>query len=1246
MTEVRWTERQQQAIDTVDRSVLVSAAAGSGKTAVLAARCAHLICDAPPPFRCDVDQILVVTFTEAAAAEMRARIVKQLRRRAAFDPTDKRIRRQTALVDGAQISTLHAFCLSIIREWFHRVQVDAAAVLLDADEADLIQSESLDRVFEQLYKAETDLGNRFRELVEQYGLGSDFAVRQCVRKTAALCDSLVDPDGWLVRAADTSDARFDELFTETFTALRTECDRQSQHHQSIATYIQSRQAIAKPLADDLVHIASELERLAHQHDVSLRAWNDVGAALADLAGKAPRQPSKLDDDLKKQWQDAKKLYDDSKKLLKTRLIDGLALFSAAELRDGFDRVTPFAATLVELVRAFQREYESVKRDQGVMDFTDLERYAYRLLTETRDDETQSPVAIQLRNKFAHVLVDEFQDINPLQAEILRQVSREIQFDQADKSAQPGNLFAVGDVKQSIYRFRLAEPKMFVHRQNHCADPQSPPRLIAMQTNFRSTPRILSAINAVFASLMTGQIDDVRYDESAKLEPAIPSNDADPPVELHILDDDVKPIDDEADADSESTNQFVNPDDPAQWRAVEREAFLIGREIDALMSRPFQVTDGDSQRALRYRDVGILMRSTKYVAGKVANKLNSMGIPAWADTGQDLFDATEVRDVLSLLAVIDNMQQDIELAAVLRGGILADRFGEDELVAFRTHQRSGLFARAVIRYAQSGPDEALKQRCQRVIKTIQAYRTRARTEPVADVLWSIYADTGFLSHVCGLRNGRERRANLLALHDWARTFSQFRRQGLSRFLRFIEQLRDRKDKSATSTLPDAADAVRIMSIHRSKGLEFPVVFVAELARKFNLSDTSGRMILERDTGIGLRAVDPEKMIEYPTITHALCIDRTRQADLAEELRILYVAMTRARQKLVLIGTQPDSSVDKWMKKGASAKKQNEPAQVSAINTLSARCPLHWLLAAMGSLPAGQVARQGDANSGRALFVGYRHAADDIRAWTIDRRDDITDRPWAAAAATLAPLPADEPVSRDLTSIEEMLHRVTRPYAQLGVSSVRAAISASEGDRLTAQLDWDESGKPRFAPPRSARDGDSIALRRGNAMHRVMQWVELGEHQQPSSIDQTVTSLVDRKLVEADDVDLIDRDAIKWFLASELGEKARAADQYLREWMFLSSVPVIAIDPAATDDESERILVRGVVDAIIESHDTLEVIDFKTDNVTADEAGQRAAKYAMQVQLYARAASDALGKPVIAAHLVFLAARQIVRVEVQA
>jgi len=1245
MSDIRWTKRQQQAIDTVDRSVLVSAAAGSGKTAVLSARCAHLICDAPPPFRCNVDQILVVTFTEAAAAEMRARIVKQLRSRAALDPSDRRIRRQAALVDGAQISTLHAFCLSIIREWFHRVQVDAAAVLLDADEADLIQAEMLDRVFERQYQDESDSGRRFRDLVEQYGLGSDYGIRQCVRKTAALCDSLVDPEGWLNRTADAGDARFAELFDESLATLRNECARQSQHHRSIAAYIHSRYAIAKPLAEDLIRIADELEHSSKRSDTASEAWNDIGASLADLIDKAPRQPSRLDDDQKQQWQTAKKLYDDSKDLLKSRLTEGLALFSAAELRAGFDRTAPFTATLVELVRAFQREYEAVKRDQGVMDFTDLERYAHRLLTETQDDEPQSPVALQMRAKFVHVLVDEYQDINPLQAEILRQVSREIQSDQPGDRTHPGNLFAVGDVKQSIYRFRLAEPNMFVHRQHHCADPQTPARLIAMQTNFRSTPRILGAINAAFASLMTGQIDDVKYDESARLEPAIQAGDSDPLVELHILDDDVKPIEDEANTDAEKTSQFVDPDDPAQWRSVEREAFLIGREIDALMKRGFQINDGDVARAMRYRDVGVLLRTTKVVAGKMANMLNSMGIPAWADTGQDLFDTTEIRDALSLLAVIDNLQQDIPLAAVLRSGILADRFNEDELVAIRSNQRGGSFARAVTAFARNGPIEALRARCARIIDTIQNYRKRSRTEPVADVLWSIYTDTSFLAHVSGRRNGRERRANLLALHDWARTFSQFRRQGLSRFLRFVEQLRDRKDKSATSTLPDAADTVRIMSIHRSKGLEFPVVFVAELGRKFNLSDTSGRMILERDTGIGLRAVDPERMIEYPTIAHDLCIRRTRQADLAEELRILYVAMTRARQKLVLIGTQPNASVDKWMIKGASAKKTNEPAQVSALNILSGRCPLHWLLAAMGTLPAGLVARQSDANAGRSLFVGCRHTADDIRAWTIDRQDAITDRPWAAAAATLAPLPPDEPVSRDLSPVEQMMHRVTRAYPQLGVSSMRAAVSASEGDRLTAQYDRDESGQPLFAPPRSARDRDSIALRRGNAVHRVMQWVDLDPQQQPAGVDATIDALVDRKLIDPSDVELIDRDAVKWFLSSELGEKARAANRYLREWMFLSSVPITAIDPAATDDESERVLVRGVVDAIIESDDTLEVIDFKTDSVSADDAEHRAVKYAMQIQLYARAAADALGKPVRTAHLVFLAARRIVRVEVR-
>ena len=1240
MSTIVWTNQQRTAIETVDRSTLVSAAAGSGKTAVLAARCVYLVCDAPPPFRCNVDELLVVTFTDAAAAEMRARIIDGLRRRAGEHPADTRVRRQAALVDTARIGTIHAFCLSIVREWFHRVGVDAAAQLLDADESELIKDAAIERVLECAYADTGEAGDRFRLLVALYGRGYDRLIASFVRRAADFCDSLVDPDAWLDHAADYGPDRWSQAFAERCAALGAELARQVEHHRAIAARLGDRFPVAEPLAAYLNQTADFLAGLCDAHAVDdPRWWDDVHEKLSGGCGKVPRQPRGFGDDEKDQWKRAKDYQEKCTKQLKTRVLEGLSLFDADSLRETFERTAPHVRCLVDLVRRFRAEYDAVKHEQGVMDFADLERLTYLLLTKTLRGEAVSPVAAQLRRRYAHVLVDEFQDVNPLQAEIIRQVSRETLADHT------GNLFAVGDVKQSIYRFRLAEPKTFVARQRLYADAGTPQRLVAMQSNFRSTPRVIEAVNAVFAAMMKGHLDDIVYDDDALLIPTHPDDPRDQPCELHIIDRNpsfAQGEDDEETEDSDDTGAadvIFDPDDPTQWPSVEREAYLISRRIRALVDAGFQVRDGDTERTIQYGDIGVLLRSPRHVAARVAAMLCSMGVTAWADTGHDLFDTTEVADVLSLLAVIDNLQQDIALAAVLRSGILGDRFTESELVAARVRNRHRAFCDAVRAYARHGPDGALRGRYHRVIESVYAYRRRMRVEPVADVLWRIYVETGYLSYVRGLRGGRQRHANLIALHELARRFGSYRRQGLARFLRFVEQMRDRAGSGDTTTpMSDARDAVRIMSIHRSKGLEFPVVFVADMGRRFNRTDANGAMLLERDTGIGLRVVDRDRMIEYPTILHDQCAHRTLNGELAEEMRVLYVAMTRAKQKLILIGSEPFASVDRWIVSG-----QSYTNRVSEMAALTAHSPLHWLIAALASLPKGRAGGPTESCDDQ-LVVVHRHGASDIRGFIHPSAAGDENARTRGLVAALKPLPPGEPVSGDLTTAERTIDRLTRIYPQLGVTSVRAAISASEADRSsTVWTDPGDDAVLRVGPSRPAVD-DSDALRRGRTVHRVLQWIDLDAHNQPDGVERAVQMLVDRGLVDAADTGLIDADALRWFLLSPPAQRARSALQYHREWMFLSSVPVIEIDPTATDDEGERVLVRGVVDGLIEQPDHLGVIDFKTDNVTPAQVQERARRYALQLRLYARAAADAVGKPVRGAHLVFLAARRVVDVEV--
>lgn len=1214
--DVKWTERQREAIQTVDRSVLVSAAAGSGKTAVLAERCAHLVCDAPSPFRCDVDRLLVVTFTEAAAAEMRSRIKQALEKRCAASPDDRRLRTQAALVDTAQISTLHSFCLWMVRRWFSQAGVDATAQLLNEDESRLLRVETLRVLFDELYADDHAQASAFRDLVADYGLGNDWTIAGFVLQVAEFANSLPDPAEWLARAADDSNNRIESLILAHRQALEQELARQSDDCRRVVQYIQDE----FPIGGFYGHKIEEYAEKLSEWRETLAARGSIDAVRAEIkefelsSRGSPRFSKDEDPAILAQRDAARSLFDDARRNQKL-LQERWCLFNNDELAAGIRRVLPYAATLADLARAFQRRYDDAKQAIGMMDFADLERRAYQLLTHPSDTNGPNPIAAELQRRFEHVLVDEYQDINPLQAALLAAVSREGQ------PGSPGNLFTVGDVKQSIYRFRLAEPLMFLDRQSRFRDPASTQACIDLQENFRSNATILAAANLVFSRLMQPETGGIDYDERAALKHFDPSADPGPPVELHILERDSRKQTD--DAGKTDDQRYVDLSDPLQWRPLEREAHLVGQRIRDLIDSGMTVRTSAGDVPLAYSHICVLLRSPRHSAAPLADMLEALGIPAWCESAGSLFETREVRDTLALLAIIDNLQQDIPLAAVLRSGMIAPALTEDQLVETRAFDRKLPFHAAVLAYADRGPDATLRDRLNLILRRVQRYRDQVRVQPVADVLWSIYVQTGYLAYVGGLRDGQRRRANLVALHERARQFGTFRRQGLRRFLKFLDSLKDEdQDFGAPSPLGPAENVVRIMSIHKAKGLEFPVVIAAELGRSFNLSDSTGRFLYDRELGIGLKAVERDRLIEYPTGLHRLCSLSNEQASRAEELRVWYVALTRPRQKLILVGTSTLDSIECKFAMGRVDSDRVSPRQV-----MTANCPLQWMALALGGA---------DAASQKALFQIETHSLDQISQWTLPDADDAADDEFRKAVAQLQPLPESE-ARGNLAAADAILDGLDLVYPHLAVSSVRAALTASEakrryGDALATEFD-------RAIPPALGADRETAA-RRGTATHLALQLMDLSQAADAGAIRRQIDQFVKQGALEQADADLVDADSIAWFFSTDLGRRVCAARRYLREWMFLAAETVAFFDPAAASDPDDRVLVRGVADGIIFDDQSLEVIDFKTDAIDIAQTKQRAKDYRMQMKLYANAVSRAFNQPVTAMRLIFLHPRQIV------
>lgn len=1297
MPGIEFTAEQRRAIATIDRSVVVSAAAGSGKTAVLAARCAYLVADAPPPFRCDVDRLLVLTFTDAAAAEMRSRIVENLRARAEMRPDDERLRTQTLLVEGAHISTIHAFCLWICRRWFSDLGIDPHAPLLDEEEARVLRREVLDDVFERLYdpqrdplvllagdgaawpngagsatadhfpeasssdsprRATTDrngnnaLGDAFARLVDDYGLGRDRDIARLVLALHDYAASLPDPQTWFQAARAAVSNNADETILALGESLSEELLRQMEHVERIQRRLAAMPPIAQPYLSPisiyLLDLRAWSETLSEGRGSADRErFRDAKARHAALAalGKVctaigayefPKAPSsRLGKDTPAEITAARDLAKGywnriRDQLFRRRLKGAFALFTLAEWRDGLQRIAPYVDTLIGLVDRYAQAYDRRKRQLDVLDFSDLERMALQLLSADGAPEKPSPIAQLLRQRFAHVLVDEFQDINPIQRAIVQLVSRE---GDPDRSS---NLFVVGDVKQSIYRFRLGEPEIFVQRWEEFRRSADGAGAMALRWNFRSRPEVIDAVNRVFRELMRPGRGSIAYDESAQLRPGrVDDPGAAPaPVELHLVERRVSAQTESGEPSAAEDREERSPgfDDPLRWNAAEREAYVIGMRIQEMLATQTIRPGGES---LSYRHCVVLLRAARVAAEQMVRVFGALGIPAHADAGASLFEAREVRDVLAALHVLDNRRQDIPLAAVLRSGIFGEALDADELVAVRGQQSHAAFHLGVLDYAERGSDAGLRERLSRLCARIDAYRHDIRCRPVAETLWNLYERYGFLSHVCGLPDGLQRRANLLKLHELAGRFGGFRRQGLHRFLLFIESFQEQeRDLATASPVGPAEDVVRIMTVHQSKGLEFPVVFLAGLGNKFNFRDRSGRMIFERSAHIGLRVVVPQRRVEYASAAHRLVVEETERRAREEEMRILYVAMTRARDKLILVGSRAylDRAFDRW-----SAEADGEGLDTWEI--LTAGSALEWIAPVLMAAGKSQV---------------HTYGAKEMVRWHVSAASSRVDPATLAAVANLAPLPITDADRWDEPEADRIIHRLNFTYRALALTSVPSVQSASalkgvwtdppapDEPRKAAQ-----QGAGEFPPVDPAgRSAAEEAAQRGILTHRVLQHLDFERARDDKNLSQEIERMVGAGIIKREERLWVDAEAIAWFVQTPLADAIREAGAaFRREFSYMARQAPRWFDSTVgvALDAEDYVLVRGIIDGILPTGGKIEIIDYKTDRVAAAALPRRVREYQPQMTLYAAAAARLWRRPVAKVRLVFLTPRQLVDVD---
>jgi ATP-dependent helicase/nuclease subunit A len=1196
-----WTPTQRDAIESVGKNLLVSAAAGSGKTSVLTQRCVHLVCDVAEP--CDVGELLVVTYTEAAAAEMKSRFARALAERYAANP-DERIGKQLAMVDRAYIGTLHGFCARVLRRHFNQIGLDPGFRILDPDEASLLRTETAEKLFADRYADEPD---DFRNFVESYSAGDDKRLIWLVLRSHDLLGSVIRPAEWLRKSSERIARAIELPLAESdlgralLDEVQSGIDGVLQRCDTGLAAIGSR----GPLGKYHSYLADIRRAVEHIRDVFLQYG--VDAAAEELASlEFPRLPTVSGEVPGKER--GKQLIDDVRDNIKEGAWRKSLAFTEAEWIDGLKKIQPHLEVLLKLLAEFSERFSAAKLEEGALDFADLERMTLRCLTDTNADGqfVTNNIARGYQSAIKHVLVDEYQDINPVQDTILALVSHE-------RSKLVPNLFCVGDVKQSIYRFRLADPAQFLNRRARYLAGKGGGRVIDLQQNFRSRAPLLDVVNTLFTAVMSREATDLDYDDSQMLKagatfpPTVEGAFAGAPVELHILDAAAAPVDPEEDLGR-----------------IEVEAVLIGQRIFELTGRAGKparmINDRGTYRAARVGDCVVLLRSLKSKADPVAAVLRRMGIPVFNESKTGYFTATEINDVLSTLHLLDNVRQDIPLAAFLRGPIAKLDDAESAMATIRLVYPESAFHAAVWRYVDEQSGE-LAEKLRGLRDQLSAWRQIAREQPVSELIRVLYEQTGLLTFMSGLPGGQQRVANLLQLQERAAQFSAFRRQGLSRFLAFLEKLKDQSDLGQATISSEAEDVVRIMSIHGSKGLEFPVVIVPDLGKGINFTEERSSIVVDRDFGFGLAVVDEERECQYPSLAAAVVKQRLHHQTVAEETRVLYVATTRAREHLILIGTATNVQVQKWR-----AAMENPPGPLSPEMVMAANCPLDWIAPAAFRADPGMftIVTPTDAPSGEiGAMPGRENALTDLQQ----------------ARADLLPI---EPKPELSATAAAMIARVTAGYTHHDAATRAAVASVTSLVKKTPA-----AGDGGAGPASSVLElplflgavAEMSAADRGTATHAVLEFLKLEDADSAGAIRGQIDRFVSERRLTAEEADQVDVDAILWMMNQDVGRLLRDhAANVKREVPIYFDTGDTAVDPM------DRQMVRGRIDLMVDHAGGWTIVDYKTDRVHGEKIDDRVEIYAGQLKLYAAAVRRITGKPVNGATLVFLTPRQVREVRV--
>lgn len=1187
MSEVKWTKEQLQAITENNSNILVAAAAGSGKTAVLVERIINKIIKE----KIDIDRLLVVTFTNAAASEMRERVLEAIYKKLDENPEDENLQRQITLLNKANICTIDSFCLDIVKNNFYQLEgISPNFRIAETTEIEILKQEILEEIFEEKYeKQEED----FSILINTYtSYRDDTPLKELILKIYTYIQSNPFPEKWLNEKIEMFNIKeLEKDFSQNVWGqiLLKEIEEELIDDISVLREIQKKLEKDAELGMYVSTINDDIDKLEILMS-NLDNWDKAYQIYMNFVFATwPRQ--KIESEIKDK---GKMIRDDIKKKIKSKL-DKILISNSKEANQDIYDMYKILVKLQNLILEFGNEFKKRKRTKNIVDFNDIEHLALNILLKNDGEQIQiTEVAEKYRDKFVEIAIDEYQDSNMVQEYILTSISK------------GNNIFMVGDVKQSIYKFRQAMPELFLSKYKSYKlkeNKQEKDDLkIQLFKNFRSRDNILKFTNLIFQDIMSEKLGEIEYtnEEYLNLGANYEEQNQDLSIEIDVIDlkEEEDIIEEQIDVDEESID-----DEQERIEDIQIEAKLVANKIKQLIESKFQIFDKkiNKFRDITYKDIVILLRSTKLNAPIFEEEITNLDMPVFSESSQEYLDSTEIQTIMSLLKIIDNPMQDIPLVTVLRSHI--GNFTDDDLVEIRLSDKYDNFYIAM-KKALVNVSEELKIKIERFLENLSKWRKEKEYLALDEFIWKLYSDTHYYTYVGLMQNGDLRQANLKMLFERAKQYEKASFKGLYNFINFIEKLHlSSGDLGTAKLIGENDDVIRIMSIHKSKGLEFPVVFLCATGKQFNLMDLNQNILLHQDLGIGVKYIDYMKQVQYDTLTKEAIRNKIFTETLSEEMRILYVALTRAKEKLFITGIKKDykKEIEKMLENVSRYKKIDD--KINYILIKKYKKYLDWIL---------------------LVYLYEKDNSKDLVKLQVLNKNELL--------KTFIKTDENEiDIKKELESVQiknsniEQISKILEYQYQYKLSTIMPTMTSVTNIKQIENKEVENImtfNKPQFIK----NDEDQIltGAQKGTLVHLCLQRLDEKIEYDIDKIRKLLNTLVEKNIITQFEAKNINLYKLLNFTKSKIWNELKSAKKIYREKPFFINIPAKEIYKEETEEE---ILIQGIIDlCFINKQDELVLVDYKTDYVQKGMEKELIDKYINQLNLYKRALEESMNKKV--------------------